>query len=249
LDTVDGRALRCVTAIAVLPDGRVAIAEGSAVNPAGAWSRDLLERRASGRIVLAAPDLGSATTIATNLAWPSGLLPRSDGTLWFSEAWRHRLRSIGLAGGGTAATVLDNLPGYPGRLSSEASGEVWLACFALRTQLIEFVLRERGYCEQMLATVDPRYWIAPSLRATGHYLEPLQGGAIKKLGIVKPWAPPRSYGLVLHLSAEGTIRDSLHSRAGGEHHGITAVRRQADRVIAVSRGSGRLLSCTLGGVR
>lgn len=246
LDSVEGRALRCVTALAVLPDGKVAIAEGSADNTAEAWSRDLLERRASGRIVLAAADLKSATTIAADLAWPSGLLPRSDGSLWFSEAWRHRIRSIGVAGG-IASPVLDNLPGYPGRISADASGDLWLACFALRTQLIEFVLRERGYCEQMLAAVDPRYWIAPSLRATGHYLEPLQGGAIKKLGIVKPWAPPRSYGLVLRLSADGTILDSLHSRAGGEHHGITSVRRRGDRVIAVSRGGGRLLSCTPGG--
>jgi hypothetical protein len=113
----------------------------------------------------------------------------------------------------------------------------------VRTQLLEFVLREHVYRKAMLETVDPRYWIAPSLRATGHYLEPLQGGAIKKLGIVKPWAPPRSYGLVVRLSPSGEIVDSLHSRAGGLHHGITAAVRVGDRLIAVSKGSGRVLDC------
>lgn len=243
LDVVDGQPLRCATALAVLPDGRLAIAEGSAVNGPDDWARDLLERRAHGRIVVAAADLGSASTLASNLAWPNGLLVRG-AALWFSESWRHRVQSIPLSGG-TVSAVLPNLPGYPARLSADAAGGAWLAVFALRTQLLEFVLREHAYREAMLATVAPRYWIAPSLRATGHYLEPLQGGAIKKLGIVKPWAPPRSYGLVLRLSAQGEIVDSFHSRVGGTHHGITSALRMGDKLIAVSRGSGRMLACAL----
>lgn len=241
LDAVDGQALRCATALALLPDGRLAIAEGSTVNGPLDWARDLLERRAQGRIVVAAADLGSASTLASDLAWPNGLMARG-GALWYSESWRHRVQSIPLDGG-KANAVLQNLPGYPARISADPKGGAWLAVFAVRTQLLEFVLREHAYREAMLATVDPRYWIAPSLCATGHYLEPLQGGAIKKLGIVKPWAPPRSYGLVLRLSAQGGIVDSLHSRAGGTHHGITSVLRVGDRLIAVSRGSGRLLAC------
>src|SRR5262249_21252211 len=112
---------------------------------------------------------------------------------------------------------------------------------ALRTQLVEFVLRERAYCDAMLATVDPRYWIAPSLRALGHYLEPLQGGGIKKLGLVKPWAPPRSYGLVVRLANEGEPLESFHSRAGGRHHGITAVQARGNRVIVAAKGHGVVL--------
>jgi len=93
----------------------------------------------------------------------------------------------------------------------------------------------------MLEGVDPNYWIAPSLGSAGHHLEPLQGGAIKKLGIVKPWAPPRSYGLLLRLSAQGEIREGLHSRPGGVHHGITSALRIGNQLFALSRGSGRLL--------
>lgn len=239
LENVDGQPLRCVTAIAVLRDGRVAIAEGSAVNPVDEWARDLLEHRSHGRVVVADPMLASATTLASNLAWPDGLLVRGDA-LWISEAWRHRVLSQPLAGG-APGEVLHNLPGYPARLSPDPDGGAWLSVVAVRTQLLEFVLREHTYRKEMLATVDPRFWIAPSLRATGHYLEPLQGGAIKKLGIVKPWAPPRSYGLVVRLDAAGEIVDSLHSRAGGLHHGITAALRCGDRLIAVSKGAGRVI--------
>jgi hypothetical protein len=98
----------------------------------------------------------------------------------------------------------------------------------------------------MMATIDPSLWIAPSLRATGGYLEPLQGGAIRKLGIIKPWAPARSYGLVVRLSAEGEALESLHSRVGGRHHGITSVRVLGDRLLIASKGGECLLQHPLG---
>jgi hypothetical protein len=247
LEQVDGQPLRCVTALAVLGDGRVAIAEGSSVNALEDWARDLLEHRAHGRVVVANADLSSASTLASNLAWPDGVLARGDA-LWISEAWRHRVLSQPL-GGGSSSEVLHNLPGYPARMSADPDGGAWLTLVAVRTQMLEFVLREHAYRKEMLATIDPRYWIAPSLRATGHYLEPLQGGAIKKLGIVKPWAPPRSYGLVVRLNASGEIVDSLHSRAGGVHHGITAALRRGDRLIAVSKGAGRVLDASVEATR
>ncbi|HKY92157.1 MAG TPA: hypothetical protein VJM11_14005, partial [Nevskiaceae bacterium] len=176
------------------------------------------------------------------LAWPSGLRVSADGrSLWISESWRHRLLRLSLEGDAAPMPLAGPFPGYPARLGSDPGGGAWLALFALRTQLVEFVLRERAYCDAMLASVDPRYWIAPSLRALGHYLEPLQGGGIKKLGLVKPWAPPRSYGLVIRLSPDGESLASLHSRAGGRHHGITAVQVRGDRLVIASKGHGLLL--------
>lgn len=244
LAEVDGQPLHCPTAFAVLPDGRLAIAEGSTVNGPQAWARDLLERRVHGRVVIAAADLANPRTRLSGLAWPAGLLVR-DTMLWVSESWRHRVQALDIEGSGAAQPLLPDLPGYPGRLAAAADGGAWLAVFALRTHLVEFVLRERAYREDMLATVDPQWWIAPSLRSTGHYLEPLQGGAIKKLGQIKPWAPPRSYGLALRLSAGGQPMESLHSRVGGLHHGITAVLPQVGQLLLVSKGSERLIVANL----
>ncbi|MBL6749797.1 MAG: hypothetical protein ISP90_04710 [Nevskia sp.] len=242
LQAADGRPLRCPTALALLPDGRLAIAEGSADNTAQRWCHDLMEKRASGRLLVADADLSGAVTILDGLAWPAGLLVQ-DRQLWFSESWRHRVQALPLPlnAGAQPQPLARNLPGYPARLSPDGAGGAWLALFAARTHLVELVLRERKFRQEMLAGVDPHFWIAPSLHATGHYLEPLQGGALKKLGMMKPWAPPRSYGLVAHLAADGACSASLHSRAGGLHHGITAARVHGGRLLAASKGGSRLL--------
>lgn len=242
LASADGRPLRCTTALARMPDGRIAIADGSERHAPGDWCRDLLERGRSGRIAIAPPDLKSAATVCDRLAWPFGLMVSPDNrSLWFTESWRHRISTVRIDSNAAPVPIVPNLPGYPARLATDGRGGAWLAVFALRTQLVEFVLRERKYCDAMLATVDPRYWIAPSLRALGHYLEPLQGGGIKKLGLVKPWAPPRSYGLIVRLSGDGDVVASQHSRAGGRHHGITAVRAWGERLLVVAKGHGLLL--------
>jgi hypothetical protein len=93
----------------------------------------------------------------------------------------------------------------------------------------------------MMRTIPPDYWIAPALATSGSALEPMQSGAIKALGIQKPWAPPRSYGLVARINDDGDTVESLHSRVGGHYHGITSARDAAQGLVIASRGAGRLL--------
>ena len=112
--------------------------------------------------------------------------------------------------------MVDGLPGYPSRMAPAAGGGWWLTCFTLRTQLVEFVLREPAFRRRMLKEIDPRYWIAPALNSGNTFLEPMQGAHLKTMGVVKPWAPPRSYGLVIRLDERGLIRYSLHSRFDGQ---------------------------------
>jgi hypothetical protein len=182
------------------------------------------------------------------LPYPNGLEVEAGGeSLLFTQSWTHSLmrHRIGAKSSTAVETVIDNLPGYPARIASAAGGGHWLAIFAMRTQLIELVLRETRFRQAMMRAVDPELWVRPSLRATGSYLEPLQGGGIKKLGIRKPWAPPRSYGLVVRLDAEAEPVFSMHSRVDGHCHGVTAAREAGGRLIVVSRGDGRLCACDL----
>ncbi len=72
-------------------------------------------------------------------------------------------------------------------------------CSRVRTHLVEFVLREDDFREEMMRTIPPAYWIAPALATSSDCHEPMQFGSIKALGIEKPWAPPRSYGLVVRI--------------------------------------------------
>jgi sugar lactone lactonase YvrE len=236
-----GKPFRSVNALSAAPDGRLLATEGSTVHDGEDWQRDLLSHGDSGRVL--ALDIGAAELreIASGLQGPFGVVAGEKATL-YSESWRHRVVDIH---SGRPATVMDNLPGYPSRIAPAAGGGYWLTAFAARTQLIEFVLRERVLRRRMLDEIDPRYWIAPAFSSGNNFLEPLQGGGVKQMGVLKPWAPPRSYGLVVRLDAQGLPLYSLHSRVGGVHHGIVAAAECHGRLYALSRGSGSLLALEL----
>ncbi|MFO7190632.1 MULTISPECIES: SMP-30/gluconolactonase/LRE family protein [Thermocrispum] len=236
LDQVAGRPLRCPTDFAVAADGSVLVTDGSSKHAGQQWVHDLMECNRLGRLVRFDPDSGSADLLADELGYASGVTLTEDGAAAVvSEAWTHRISTFPLDGG-QPSVLKQNLPGYPGRLQPAAGGGYWLAMFALRTQLVEFVLTQRYYVEEMMRTIEPDLWIRPALRGLNSGLEPLQGGQIRKLGVVKPWAPPRSYGLAVRLDPDGYPASSLHSRGGGSRHGVTSVRQCGQRVLIASRG-------------
>ena len=237
--------VRCPTAISAGPEGSLLLANGSERNTPERWVYDLMEHGASGSLLRLDPASGNVEMLRQGLAWPHGVVSRpAQGSILFSESWRHRVGRI-RPGAGPHETELANLPGYPARIAATDDGGMWLSIFALRTQLVEFVLRERSYREDMVRTMDPALWIAPALATDGHYREPLQGGGIKKLGIQKPWAPPRSYGLVIRFDAEGEPVRSLHSRVGGRWHGVVKAQEHRGRLYFLSKGRGQLLSIPL----
>jgi hypothetical protein len=233
----------CPTDLAVAPDGTVYVTDGSTAHHGPDWVRDLMERNRAGRLLRIGAD-GATTVLATGLAYASGVtLTAAGDALLVSEAWAHRISRFSLTGTREAA-LRENLPGYPGRLSP-ATGGYWLAVFALRTQLVEFVLTQRDYVAAMMDTIEPEHWIRPALRGLNNGLEPLQGGQIRKLGVIKPWAPPRSYGLVARLDDDGHVSESLHSRGGRQRHGVTSVRQFGDRVLVAVRGGDVVLEVAL----
>lgn len=234
----DGRrydpGLACITAM-VAGGGRLYVASGSATNGADDWQRDLMERNASGSVRRIDLESGEGSTLADGLAWPAGLALAGD-RLIASEAWRHRLLGLPVDGG-PAEVLAADLPAYPGRISATAGG-YWLAGFAPRSQLVEFVLREPAYRRRMLAEVPQPFWVAPTLRSGRSFYEPLQGGGVKHLGLLKPWAPTMSAGLCVRFDEGLRPQSSLHSRADGATHGITSVIEHDGHVFAASRGDG-----------
>jgi sugar lactone lactonase YvrE len=249
LNQVEDQPLHCLTGVAAAPDGGIFMSHGSRQHASDDWCRDLMEKSSSGCLIGCGADLLSPRVLHRDLRWPNGVAVGPDGrALWFTEAWSHRIcrAAVETAGLGAVEAVIGNLPGYPARLDPAAAGGFWLAVFALRTHLIEFVLREDDFREEMTRTIAPEYWIAPALSTHGDALEPMQTGGIKALGIQKPWAPPRSYGLALRFDERGDVRESLHSRVGGRYHGITAVRETMQGLFIVSKGHGRLLLDTSG---
>jgi hypothetical protein len=234
--------VNAINALAPGPRGMLIATDGSSARPYGQWVHDLMERGRSGRALVLDIASGRARAIASNLQYAFGACAAGDDVL-VSESWRHRL--VAIAPDGRQRAVLDNLPVYPSRLSPVAAGGFWLTAFAARTQLVEFVLRENAYRCRMMAEIDPEYWIAPKLKSGQSFLEPMQGAHIKTMGVVKPWAPPRSYGLVIRLNADGVPLYALHSRVDGVNHGVVAAVELDGALYALAKGPGRLLRAPL----
>jgi hypothetical protein len=245
LEHVDGAPLHCVTALAAAADGTVYATDGSRANRAGNWLLDLMQcRPGSGRLIACTADLAEPRVLLDGLDWPDGVaVSHDESEVLLTEAWRHRLSAVDRAGG-ARRVLIGNFAGYPGRIRRGGDGDYWIAFFALRTQLTEFVLREPAFRRKMMAEVPPELWIGPSLGGHFDYREPTQVGRIKKLGIQKPWAPARSYGLVGRFAGDRIV-ESLHSRVSGELHGVTDVAPAGDALFVVSRGHGKLAAAPL----
>ena len=239
LKCIEGAGAGSVTALAFDPSGSIYGCVGSSVHRASAWKRDLMEKGITGTLWRIHPQDLSAIQLARGLAFPNGIAFDRDGVPLVSEAWRHRIVSV--SGNGRMRACVDDLPGYPGRLCPAAGGGFWLSVFAPRSQIVEFVLREDDYRRRMMREVPEDYWLAPSLRSGKNHLEPLQGGAIRQLGIHKPWAPSFSYGLLVRLDPQCQPVDSWHSRADGDRHGVTSSVEHAGRILVACRGGGVIL--------
>jgi hypothetical protein len=241
-DAVAGESLHAINAIGVAADGRLLVTDASREHTCERWKHDLMGLGRSGRVLELTPSDGGARVLAVGFAYAFGA-GEVAGKLWASESWRHHV--VQLEANGAHRVVTDALPGYPSRIAPATGGGAWLTCFALRTQLVEFVLREHRYRKRMMAEIDPAYWIAPALSSGNSFLEPMQGAQLKMMGIVKPWAPPRSYGLVVRLTDAGLVRYSLHSRFDGRNHGIVAAAECRGKLFLLAKGSKRVLSVTI----
>jgi len=244
----DGHRVRVAPDVACITDMAASgtdlyVTNGSATGSSEDWQLDLLQKNSSGSIWRIDLKSGRSRQIAGGLAYPAGIAVDGAG-LVYAEAWKHRLVRIAASNGVKAQVLYADLPGYPGRIAPADDG-FWLAVFAPRSQLVEFVLRETAYRNRMIAEVPRSFWIAPKLRSGCCFYEPLQGGGVKHLGLLKPWSPTMSAGLCVKLDGAFQPRLSLHSRADGATHGVTGIAEHQGRVFAAARGDGVVVSLAL----
>jgi hypothetical protein len=239
---ISGAGMHAVNALAVGPDGTLLATDGSLNERYQDWGRDLLNRGRSGRLLSIDPAGGEIKVKASGLHYAFGVAASGNDVL-VSESWRHRLVTI--TAKGVLRPVVDQLPVYPSRLASASDGGFWLTAFIARTQLVEFVLRESGYRKRMMREIPPEFWVVPRLRSGRSFREPMQGAHLKTMGVVKPWAPPRSYGLVIRLADDYSPQFSFHSRVDGENHGVVAAAELNGALYVLAKGPKRLLRLKL----
>ncbi len=139
-----------------------------------------------------------------------------------------------------------SLPGYLGRLRRTPAGYL-VTCLARRDPLIEFLKTERGFVETMKATIGVEHWIAPRITPDFSHEFPIELGATRLFGEVKPWAPSFSYGLLIEADDQLMPIGSMQSRANGRRHAISDAALWNGAMVAVSRGSGEILHLANGG--
>jgi hypothetical protein len=233
-----GRPFLSVNAITLRGPTELLVTEGSAQQPYQNWCHDLMGRGSTGRLVQL--DLGSREPreLDRNLHYAFGCLAVGDN-IWVSETWKHRV--VGVHSSTEDRVIVDWLPGYPCRIAPASDGGYWLCALAGRTQLVEFVLRQNAYRKAMMKKIDPAYWIAPALSSGDDFLEPLQSAHVIMRGVLKPYAPPRSYGLVIKLNSTGFPISSFHSRLDGKNHGVVAAVELSGELFVLSKGRRRIL--------
>ena len=232
---------KCPTAMHADSGSNLFVTHGSSTNNYNEWKRDLMEKNSSGSLWRVEISTGKQTKICGGLAFPYGIY--YDGKKFIiAESWKSRLLNISLDGNKPPEEVLGHLPGYVSRLAPTQGGGIWLTVFAPRSQLVEFVLREKRYRKLMMQKIDPDYWVAPTLRGNTSFREPLQAGGVKQLGIMKPWSPARSYGMIIRLDGNFQPVASLHSRADGTRHGITSCLEHNGRLLLAVKGDGIVAS-------
>ncbi|MBT4268547.1 MAG: SMP-30/gluconolactonase/LRE family protein [Deltaproteobacteria bacterium] len=244
IDRAGDKSIKCPNSSIMDSDGNIYIADGSLSNDPGCWVKDLMEKRYEGRLVRYQYESDKTDVLLEGMGYPNGLCLSHDGK-WIivSESWNHSLSRypLGNIQPHTREVLIPNLPGYPGRILLSADGGYWMCLFAMRSELIELVLSETDFRLDMINNLEIEHWIAPALSSKGDPYEYLQAGGVRQLGYLKPWAPPRSYGLVVKLDQKMEITGSLHSRADSSRHGITGLYEDQNRLIICSKGHGVIL--------
>jgi sugar lactone lactonase YvrE len=244
VDIAEELPIRCALSAVAGPDGAVYIAEGTIYHEPIDWYVDLMGRRQAGRLIRCDPATFETEVLLSGLSYPCGVAISRDGKwLLISESWKHTLSRFPLDNiqQSRRELVIPNLPGYPGRISCSSDGGYWMCIFAMRTYLVDFVLTEEKYRKEMMRSIDPAYWVRPALCSGEDFLEPLQAAHAITLGILKPWAPPRSYGLVVRMDEDFEVTKSFHCRTGGKRHGITGAAEREGELYVVSKGNNVVL--------
>lgn len=178
---------------------------------------------------------GGARVLASGLHCPMGVCLDERGEAMVSLLER---ASIVDASGKVRQS---GYPGYLGRVRRTQAGYA-LACLSRRDPLIEFLKTERSFVAEMKAKIAPRHWIAPRANPEFSHDFPIELGATRLFGEVKPWAPSFSYGLLIEMDGSLMPLGSAQSRANGRRHAICDVTVWNGELIAVSKASGEILN-------
>lgn len=184
--------------------------------------------------VVAIDRTGGTRILANNLHCPMGIAQDRKGSAMLTLFERASL--IDLSGG----IIQSGFPGYLGRIRRSGTGYL-ISCLSRRDPLIEFLKTETEFVAEMKKAISPDHWLSPRARPEFSHDFPIELGATRLFGDIKPWAPSFSYGLVIETDHDLVPTGSAHSRANGTRHAVSDAVSWNGGMVAVSKASSELL--------
>jgi sugar lactone lactonase YvrE len=154
------------------------------------YEDELLELQDTGRLLAYDRESGETTVELSGLGFANGVVPGPDReSLLVTETSRYRVTRYWHRGNraGEHEQIATNLPGFPDNIDVADDGTFWVAIPNLRDPMVD-LLHEQPWLSRQLGKLPP--------------------AAMGALDI-------DPYGLVLRMTADGEIVESLHDPTGG----------------------------------
>ena len=191
-DKVGGDPILYADAVVVAASGKMYFTDASTRFAPSQWGGsfeasvlDILEQRATGRVLEYDPATHATRTVARGLAFANGIaLSRDEQTLFVNETGKYRVWKIAVnadnldlsRGAGSGATVLfDNLPGYPDNLMRGLDGRIWLGFAKPRNPKID-AMADKPFLRKLTLRLPRALWPVP--KAYGHVIAFTEDGKV-----------------------------------------------------------------------
>jgi sugar lactone lactonase YvrE len=171
VDSAEGSRFRCTNDVVVARDGMVYFTDSSGVWRCDQLFLDLLDQRPTGRVLRFDPQTQTTTVLVRELHVANGLaLMPDERSLIVGETGRYRLWRLFLEGEkrNLKEVFVENLPGFPDKLSISPRGTVWVAMASTRKRLLD-AIHPSPFFKDAIATL-PTTW-QPRLVRWGFVLE------------------------------------------------------------------------------
>jgi sugar lactone lactonase YvrE len=193
----EGVRLNVTDDLDIASDGMIYFSDASTKYRLPDYPLDMLEARPYGRLLRYDPGKKKVKVLLKGLYFSNGVaLSQNEDFVLVNETYRYRITRYWLKGpkAGRRDVFIDNLPGFPDNLASNRKGFFWVALFAARNLMADFI--------------HPYPWIK---------------NLVARLPSVL-WSKQPSYGLVLEIDEAGKIVESLHDAEGRHLHAITSAK-------------------------
>jgi sugar lactone lactonase YvrE len=199
-DSVDGERMLFVDDVAVAADGSIWFSDASQRFGVHDGVELMLERAATGRLLVYDPQARQAKVRLDGLSFANGVaLGPGDAFVLVNESLAYRVRRLWLTGekAGTDDVFIDELPALPDNISFNGRDRFWVAHFLPRSGVTE-----------MFAD------------------KPLARKAVYRLQRLLPEGEPTLHGFILGLDLDGNVVANLQDTTG--HVGFTTSANEYD---------------------